>query len=537
MRQWIMLLAILFSIAPMCFGQTSKPAELVNGDFSADADHDGVPDGWTRNGDGVLLQTEAGKSFVRLSAGQPGKLLQLSQSIDVTEADQAFEFSYRVRHDVTPGKRPWNDGRIILTFWQAEKTIKWHPEHPAFDGKSDGWVTKTQKFTVPKGAIKLVIDLTLMYPVKGVVDFDQLTLKSIPAEGVPETPQPDGTSPVVPPPAKMPPMLHVDGNRIKDASGKEVWLQGLALPSLEFSVEGDFIVQGIIVGVEDWHANVIRLPVHEDYWYGKGTKSFGKDITQTDGGATYRQVIDSAINACAARGAYLVLDLHRYRAANKEADQFWKDAAVKYKNNPAVIFELLNEPHSIGWDVWQNGGPVTDKKLNPKVTYENKEKLTAYTAIGMQQLVDDIRATGAKNIVIAGGLDWGYDLSGILTGHELKDNGGNGIVYSSHVYPWKTGWQKKFLDVAAKHPIFIGECGGEIKPMFPPPNRHEDPFTWSPDMIGCIQKYKLNWTAWSYHPRATPRVISDWYYTPTPFWGDFVKRGLAGEQFEMKKLR
>ena len=56
-------------------------------------------------------------------------------------------------------------------------------------------------------------------------------------------------------------------------------------------------------------------------------------------------------------------------------------------------------------------------------------------------------------------------------------------------------------------------------------------------MLGVIQKHKLNWTAWSFHPKSTPRVICDWDYTPTPFWGAFVKKALAGEQFEAKRLR
>ncbi len=331
--------------------------------------------------------------------------------------------------------------------------------------------------------MKFVIDLTLLYPVKGTVDFADLSLKPIPAEGVPDVKQPDYSSPVVAAPSKLPPMLHVEGNKIKDAAGKEVWLQGIALPSLEFSLQGDHIVQGIIVATEDWKSNVIRLPVHEDFWFGKGKEKFAAE----DGGAAYRQVIDSAINAAAARGAYLVIDLHRYRAARREYVDFWKDVATKYKDHPAVLFELMNEPHSISWEVWQNGGPVTDKQLNPKVVYENKEKLTQYTAAGMQDLVNAIRETGAKNIIIAGGLDWGYDLSGILTGHALDDKGGNGIMYSSHVYPWKTGWQKKFLDVAAKYPDFYRRMRRRRKAMFPPPIRHEDPYKWSPDMIAVIR--------------------------------------------------
>ncbi len=60
---------------------------------------------------------------------------------------------------------------------------------------------------------------------------------------------------------------------------------------------------------------------------------------------------------------------------------------------------------------------------------------------------------------------------------------------------------------------------------------------WANDMLGLIQKYKLNWTGFSFHPRCGPCVILDWNYTPTPYWGTYVKDALAGKQFDLKRLR
>jgi len=91
---------------------------------------------------------------------------------------------------------------------------------------------------------------------------------------------------------------------------------------------------------------------------------------------------------------------------------------------------------------------------------------------------------------------------------------------------------------ADKHPILVGEVGADIKKMdFIPANAQEDPFTRVPEMLGFMQKYKLHWTGFSFHPAATPVMISDWGYTPTPFWGAFAKDALAGKNFEMKKMR
>ena len=72
---------------------------------------------------------------------------------------------------------------------------------------------------------------------------------------------------------------------------------------------------------------------------------------------------------------------------------------------------------------------------------------------------------------------------------------------------------------------------------FIPKEQFEDPHTWAPDLLGMIQKHKLHWTAWSFHPKAAPKIISNWQYEPTPFWGDYVKSALGGREYELKKPR
>ena len=156
------------------------------------------------------------------------------------------------------------------------------------------------------------------------------------------------------------------------------------------------------------------------------------------------------------------------------------------------------------------------------------------------------------NIIIAGGLGWGYDLSGVVNGYALVDCGTNnnaskkgyGIMYDSHIYPWKTGWKKAFIDASKKYPIFIGEVGNlrswDDFSFIPKSAQNEVvgvESPWPADMLGVIQHYRLNWTAFSFHPTCGPNVIKDWDYTPTEFWGVYVKQALAGKQFKTKRLR
>ena len=81
------------------------------------------------------------------------------------------------------------------------------------------------------------------------------------------------------------------------------------------------------------------------------------------------------------------------------------------------------------------------------------------------------RTAGAKNMIVAGGLDWAYDLSGVAKGYALADPQGNGVVYDTHIYPWKKNWDRNVTVVLDKHPVLVGEAGCQ------PGGRDEDPKT------------------------------------------------------------
>jgi len=320
--------------------------------------------------------------------------------------------------------------------------------------------------------------------------------------------------------------IKVDGNKLIDAKGDEVCLQGVNVCSLEWSERGEHISQSVQVAIDDWKANVIRLPVHDDFWFGRGKPP----NSSSNDSEAYRKIVDNVIKLAGERGAYVILDLHKFHAPNDAAAEFWKDAAARYKNNPVVLFDLFNEPTGISWKLWRKGGDV-------RVAAKDGKPATSFHSPGMQGLLDAVRSTGASNIVIAGGINYAYDLSGVKHGFSLKDKTGNGIMYATHFYNWHTDWKTHFLQVASRYPILVGEFGADVKKMSFISTEQEDPFTWAPDAMALVQKYHLNWTAFSFHPTATPVLIKSWSYEPTPFWGKFVKDALGGKQFKLKKLR
>lgn len=518
-----------------------KEGSLIpNATFEADSNADAWPDTWGKLKEGSWVEEE-GNHFLRMQNQEPGKTVMIHRAVDIPEGVKALDLSWRWRvTNLKPGKEPWFDARFMLQFRDAEGKIMPSKVPPPYTrGNTKGWQDRSAKFMVPEEALTVEVMPSLFQVNGGTMDLDNLVIRPVDPEIVIAEQKarekanwrPADPAPEAPKPEKWPKEIRVAGNRLHDPSGKEVWLQGIHVVSLEWNPKGESVLACVVAAIDQWKANVIRLSIMDEYWMAE------------KGGKEYQDLVDAAVNLAANRGAYIVLDNHRYRAVRAEHLPFWKEVATKYKNHPAVLFDIINEPHTISWKVWRDGGFVEEKKKGVDESAflseeEKKKNHQGFESPGMQKLVEAIRETGAKNIIIAGGLDWAYDLSGIMEGYELEDKTGNGIMYAAHIYPWKSDWQGKVLRAAAKHPIFVGEVGADIKKMdFLPLERQEDPYTWVPDMLGLIQQYRLNWTAFSFHTGATPVMLADWNFTPTPFWGAPAKRALAGEQFELKKLR
>ncbi|MEO5715478.1 MAG: cellulase family glycosylhydrolase [Luteolibacter sp.] len=540
----VSLAAVMLATGLAPEASAAEPVNLIsNGNFETDGKADGWPDDWGHLKENGSWESEGGNHFLRMKSTVPGKLVMLQRTLAIPAGTKALELTWRWRvTDLKPGKLMWNDARILMELVDASgKKVPPQPGPPYSRGTKDGWQTKSVSFLVPESAVSLKLMPSLFQVTRGTMDLDDLVLKPTDTavlEAAARLRAEEAALRFVPleeaNKAKWPAELHVQGNRLVNPDGKEVWLQGLNAGGMETLPADTQVIKSTLVGIDEWKANAVRLPVNEEFW-------FGRNAAQKDGGQAYRDHIDQCVMIAANRGAYLILDLHRFRAPKAEHAEFWKAAAERYKNHPAVLFDLFNEPHGISWQIWRDGGFVGEKKGADESAFlsdDDKKKNQGFESVGMQALVDAVRSTGANNIVIAGGLGWSFDLSGVTDGYALQQKSGNGIMYSWHVYNWHKGWEKAVLAAAAKYPIFVGEVGADEKKMdFIPLDAQEDPYTWVPDMLGFIQSHRLNWTAWCFHPKATPVMISDWKYTPTPFWGVFAKDAFSGKRFEMKRTR
>ncbi len=322
--------------------------------------------------------------------------------------------------------------------------------------------------------------------------------------------------------AQGPPPLKVVGNQIQTADGRVAHLQGVNIPSLEWG-QGEHLSQSLTAAVSDWKANIVRLPLSQDRWFGHTTD-------KKDGGVHYRKTVRDFVDKAAGLNCYVILDLHwndggvwgQHIGQHKMPDdlslEFWKAAAAAYAGQSNVLLGLYNEPHDIPWQIWHDGGQVseTDKKMpGGKLEYHTP---------GIQKLLGACRAAVRKNVAVVGGLDWAYDLTGIVKGHALSDPKGNGVVYDTHIYPMKKwfthgttksqDWDRLLLPTAAKYPVIVGEFG-------------DGKDNYAGKVLEFADQNHLPWIGWCMHTGAKPCSIKDWNYTPTAY-GELVRNALRG---------
>lgn len=336
--------------------------------------------------------------------------------------------------------------------------------------------------------------------------------------------------------------LFVKGNKIFNKKGEQVMLTGVNCASLEWLSNPGKLLGTVIYALDSWNANVIRLPLSQDRWFGFGGDQQGED----ESGERYRAIVDSIVKAVAERDKYIILDLHRSNCGSwgefisgnmpdMNSLVFWKSIAKRYGNHPNVLFGIFNEPFKVSWDCWRDGGEITveyaPQNIGNQIMRDESgepvlEKIT-FQSPGLQKMVDSVRAVGAKNIVIVAGLDWGYELDGVARGYTIDQRDGNGLILDSHEYPWKEldRWGELVDVVKDKYPILIGECGhyGENVEVYEGPQR-ETSDKWVPRLLDWVEKNEYHITAWDFHDTAGPSLVKNLEdFEPTPFWGEYFK--------------
>ena len=308
--------------------------------------------------------------------------------------------------------------------------------------------------------------------------------------------------------ASVPSGLHVSGNTLLDGAGSAVVLRGVNRSGSEYAcIQGWGFFDGpadaaSIAAMASWHINAVRVPLNEDCWLGIN------NAPPAYSGAHYRSAIGAYVARLHAAGLIAIVDLHWTAAGGiqstgqqsmPDADHavaFWTSVAQTFKSDGSTVFDLFNEPHDVSWACWRDGGDCG----------------VGYRVAGMQSLVDAIRATGATNPVLVGGLAYGNDLSGWLANRPV-DPAGNLMAswhsYDDNVCNTVTCWNDQVAPVAAAVPLTAGELGEHDC-------AHGYLDTLLPWLDGHAGGY-LGWGWGTFDCSSFPSLISDYAGTPTGF--------------------
>jgi Cellulase (glycosyl hydrolase family 5) len=165
------------------------------------------------------------------------------------------------------------------------------------------------------------------------------------------------------------------------------------------------------------------------------------------------------------------------------------------------VFDAFNEPFSpaadgpdyanypVSWSCWENGDcdvPVSADGVDPPTG--------EYMAVGMQEVVDAIRAAGATQPIMLGGLSYANDLTGWLANEPSDTLDPPQLAASFHNYEGEacddvTCWNSQIAPVAAKVPVVTGEFDE---------NQCDADTSWDDGFMNWADQNGVSYLAWGW---------------------------------------
>jgi hypothetical protein len=326
--------------------------------------------------------------------------------------------------------------------------------------------------------------------------------------------------------------LHVSGNQLMDAGNNPVVLWGANRSGAEYAcVPHPFngtipaptgIFDGpmddtAVAAIASWGGvNAVRVPLNQDCWMAHS------NIPPAFAGANYIAAIQTYVATLHRHGLVAILDLHwtdgvynnmldacvvPSNTMGIDASQaicqkpmpdaatavpFWTSVATTFKNDTATIFDLFNEPFpdfflgsgAPSWTCWRDGGTACGNMLRDASG-------SNLPVAGMQQLVDAVRGTGARNVIMLGGLSFSNDMS--LWSQFAPADPANNLAASWHSYNFNACnnsgcWQTNVGSLAAKVPVITGEIG-----------ENDCQHSYIDGLMAFMDTNKISYLAWAWN--------------------------------------
>jgi aryl-phospho-beta-D-glucosidase BglC (GH1 family) len=377
------------------------------------------------------------------------------------------------------------------------------------------------------------------------------------------------------PPPTTDDWLYVDGTKITDKSGKEVWLTGVnwfGYNTGTNTFDGLWAadLNGSIASIADHGFNLLRIPFSVELIknWSQGSypnANFNQATNSYLVGMNSLQIFDYVVGQCRANGIKIMIDIHSAATDSMgHMDADWiagglteKDftnalawMADRYKNDDTIIaYDLKNEPHGkpnenprIKWD----GSSDADnwryvaEKAAKAVLNKNANVLVMVEGIEIYPI--DTKTNGDFSSTNSGDYYfswWGGNLRGVVDHPVDLGRFQNKLVYSPHDYgpavyaqPWFSGnytyqslmtdyWRDSWFYIHEDGiaPLLIGEWGGFMT---------EPNLKWMTLMRRLIKENRLHHTFWCFNANSgdTGGLVKDDFTTWDTEKYNFVKEVL-----------
>ena len=198
------------------------------------------------------------------------------------------------------------------------------------------------------------------------------------------------------------------------------------------------------------HADLVRFQVSQ----------FGLDPQGPLYSAAYVDEVASAVQTARGLGLAVIVSLQAQPPAGEPtrcplpdagAERAWESLSAMFAGDGDVMFELYNEPGvsatPAGWIQWRVGGEI----IFPGGSCQ---------AVGIQTLINDIRARAPQNIIIVPSLNGEQSLAGRMRIIDPAHRSDPQLAYGIH-YPSLTRgigfWDKTFGTASASIPVIVSE--------------------------------------------------------------------------------
>lgn len=296
---------------------------------------------------------------------------------------------------------------------------------------------------------------------------------------------------------KVMPRIYTEENRLA-AGGEVIRLRGSSIADPYYlDMNDDHFSEEIFATLEDWNANVVRVPVHPGWWQDEPDYA--------------RKYLDKVVEWGKEHGLYVIIEWHAignpltdraqqtdwyqgdnppvYNPSLDLAENFWTEISSRYGDKDHVIFEIFNEPAE--FDSFANWSDLSE---------------------AFNSLIDGIRKNAPETLVLASGWDWTHDLRGYRQ-YPIEDNN---FAYVAHWYPEGRGpstWETNFGFMTESHPVVVTEWG--FSDTASEQHYYGSRENFGNSFLSYLERKEMNWLSWCFHPAWGPTMIEDWTYKPT----------------------